>query len=61
MINKGARNVENKYRWYKCGRCGFNVYYLPGEERPNICPDCNWSHHEMRQDDVPSEVWITPK
>ena len=50
------RNSDRKYAWYICGQCGYEVYHLKSEPRPNPCPECGWEHETKNKYNIPSEV-----
>lgn len=48
----------DEQRWYVCGQCGDEQYYLIDEEPPVPCPDCGWEHKSVRKYDLPSEIKV---
>ena len=34
------RNVDRKYRSWKCGKCKHDIMYLVGEAEPSTCDEC---------------------
>lgn len=49
----GRVAVNKEYTW-KCGRCGFEVFYK--EEAPAKCPNCDYIHGQRNYLDVPETV-----
>lgn len=50
--------INRKYAYYICGRCGYKIFYLKNEERPNPCTECGWEHETLGVNDIPSEIKI---
>ena len=50
-----TRRKDDEQRFYVCGQCGDEQYYLVGEEPPVPCPDCGWNH-KAREKELPAEI-----
>ena len=57
------RTEENNQNSYICGQCNLEVLYSINDERPEVCPECNfstystgWKHQSRKKDSVPSTI-----
>lgn len=53
-----AKNKGDEQKFYICGQCGDEQYYLIGEEPPVPCPDCGWVHKARKKHDIPAEIKV---
>ena len=53
-----TKRKDDEQRFYICGQCKDEIYYLVGEEPVVPCPDCGWAHRDRKKYDLPPEIRV---